>query len=78
VLEMMLDAIAVKFILELDEEFASSEWWDPNRRWIRAGAMELILGNTLRKSVLENPESFAKYGRERASRERTSSASPLS
>jgi len=61
VLEMMLDAIAVKFILELDEDFAASEWWDPNKRWIRGGALELVLGTTLRKSHLDSTPSFVKY-----------------
>ena len=61
VLEMLLDAIAMNFILDLDEDFASAEWWDPNRRWARGGALELVLGTTLRKSCLESSEKFEKY-----------------
>jgi hypothetical protein len=61
VIEMMLNAMAVEFVLKMDEEFASTDWWDPDKRWIRAGALELTIGSTLRKSHLSSAVKFEKH-----------------
>ena len=61
VVEMMLNAMAVEFVLKMDEEFASTDWWDPDKRWIRAGALELTIGSTLRTSHLSNAVKFEKH-----------------
>jgi len=33
--EVLLNALALEFVGQIDEEFANSKWWDNDRRWIR-------------------------------------------
>ncbi len=61
VIEMMLNAMAVEFILKMDEDFAAADWFDPSKRWLRGGALELVLGTTLRKSYLSSASSMEKH-----------------
>lgn len=35
--DVMLNALALEFVLKIDEEYAKTDWWDPNRRWLKAG-----------------------------------------
>eukprot|EP00924_Labyrinthula_sp_SR-Ha-C_P000902 augustus_masked-scaffold_7-processed-gene-7.51-mRNA-1 protein AED:0.04 eAED:0.04 QI:0/-1/0/1/-1/1/1/0/683 len=53
-LDIILNALAIEFIHEIDERLANAEWWDGGNRWIRAGTMELVLQGNLRLRVLES------------------------
>mmetsp|Transcript_12718 Transcript_12718/g.29561 ORF Transcript_12718/g.29561 Transcript_12718/m.29561 type:complete len:377 (+) Transcript_12718:402-1532(+) len=57
--EILLNALAFEFIVSFDEEFVDSPWWDPKRRWIMAGAMELVLQDVLLRRALANATLFA-------------------
>uniref|UniRef100_A0A7S4R4B5 Uncharacterized protein n=1 Tax=Ditylum brightwellii TaxID=49249 RepID=A0A7S4R4B5_9STRA len=59
-LDVILNALAFEFIIRLDEEITLSDWWDPQKRWITAGTMELIIQNTLRLDCLQSPKLFSK------------------
>ena len=63
VLDIVLNALAIDFIHRIDEDFANAEWWDPNKRAIKAGTLELIIRHTLELTILENPSRLcAEYG----------------
>ena len=51
--EVLLNALAVEFVAQIDEAIVSSEWWDPGFRHIRAGAVELALRRYLDLHLLE-------------------------
>lgn len=57
--EIILNALAFEFVIDLDHEFAKSNWWDADKRWIRAGAIELILQNTINKRMLKSKDRFS-------------------
>jgi hypothetical protein len=58
--EIVLNALAFEFIIELDELFLKTTWWDPDRRWISAGSLELVMQDLLIKRTLSSPEKFCK------------------
>jgi hypothetical protein len=58
--EILLNALAFEFIIELDELFPKSRWWDPDRRWISAGSLELVIQDLLDTRALSSPEKFCK------------------
>lgn len=53
VLDIILNALAVEFLHEIDEKLADAEWWDGGNRWIRAGTQQLVIQGTLRLQILE-------------------------
>lgn len=62
VLDILLNALAVEFVQQIDEQIAASGWYDPDNRWISAGAWSLAAQATVRLRVLEDPAAFcAKY-----------------
>eukprot|EP00816_Leptocylindrus_hargravesii_P006554 CAMPEP_0196805842 /NCGR_PEP_ID=MMETSP1362-20130617/5665_1 /TAXON_ID=163516 /ORGANISM="Leptocylindrus danicus, Strain CCMP1856" /LENGTH=847 /DNA_ID=CAMNT_0042178997 /DNA_START=230 /DNA_END=2770 /DNA_ORIENTATION=- len=58
-LEAILNALALEYLFQIDEELGSSAWWDPSRRWIRAGSVEIILQNSIERHILKSPALFA-------------------
>uniref|UniRef100_A0A7S2KDI7 Uncharacterized protein n=1 Tax=Leptocylindrus danicus TaxID=163516 RepID=A0A7S2KDI7_9STRA len=58
-LEAILNALALEYLFQIDEELGSSAWWDPDRRWIRAGSVEIILQNSIERDILKSPALFA-------------------
>jgi len=60
VLDIILNALAADFIHRIDEEIATEDWFDPDFRWIQAGAVSLVIQSTLRLRVMENPRTFCK------------------
>lgn len=57
--EILLNALAFEFVINLDEAFVESVWWDPNRRWIMAASMELVVQSVVLQSALSNARLFA-------------------
>jgi len=47
-IEVLLDALAFVFVAKIDEEIVKSSWWDPENRWLTAGAMEVVMAKTVR------------------------------
>lgn len=43
VIEIVLNALAFIFIAKIDEELANSGWYDPDKRWLTAGAMQTAM-----------------------------------
>ncbi|GMH60248.1 hypothetical protein TrST_g4495 [Triparma strigata] len=63
VIEIVLNCIALEFVSDMDEEFAQSLWWDYDRRWIRAGCVELLLNKEIERKKLRDIRSIVKdYG----------------
>lgn len=47
VIEIVLNALAFIFIARIDEDIAQSGWYDPDKRWLTAGAMETAMQGAL-------------------------------
>lgn len=47
IIDVILNALAIEFIHEIDERIANSGWYDENNRYITAGTMELVIQATL-------------------------------
>lgn len=43
VLDIILNALAIDFIHEIDEKLANAAWWDREFRWIKAGSLQMVL-----------------------------------
>mmetsp|Transcript_5104 Transcript_5104/g.5904 ORF Transcript_5104/g.5904 Transcript_5104/m.5904 type:complete len:678 (+) Transcript_5104:77-2110(+) len=61
ILDIILNALAIEFIHQIDENLADADWWDEGNRWIRAGTAELVIQGVLRLEVLKNPARLCKH-----------------
>ena len=43
ILDILLNALAIEFIHQLDEMYVSSSWWDQDYRYLKAGAIEMAM-----------------------------------
>jgi len=59
--DVVLNALALEFVFKIDEEYAKSVWWDPNKRWLKAGIMEVAMQSTLRFRVLQSARLFSDH-----------------
>ena len=57
--EVLLNSLALEFVGTIDEQFAQSKWWDPDRRWIRAGGVSIQIQASIEKKVLKSAEDFS-------------------
>jgi len=65
--EVLLNALALEFVGQIDEEFASSKWWDPERRWMKAAGIKLVLQVHVEKRLLKSKVLFSeKYNLDKA------------
>ena len=46
-IDVVLNALAIEFVYGFDEELGKSVWYDPDRRYIRAGTVEMVLREEL-------------------------------
>jgi hypothetical protein len=60
VLEIILNALAIEFVWQIDVEYAKTAFWDIKRRWVKAGAVECRLRATLDLHTLANPRAFCR------------------
>lgn len=58
VLDIILNALALEFVWQMDIEYARSPYWDPKRRYIKAGAVECRIRAALDLNALKNPLRF--------------------
>lgn len=58
VLDVILNALAADFVHAIDESIAQSSWYDPGERWLKAGAIELVIQANLRLRVMSTPSLF--------------------
>jgi len=58
-IEVLLDALAFIFVAKIDEEIVQSSHWDPNNRWITAGAIQVVTARIIRFRSLGSPEAFS-------------------
>lgn len=61
ILDIILNALAIDFIHEIDQNIVKSSWWDSNKRFIKAGTMELVLQSTLRLNIIRKPKAFCRH-----------------
>ena len=61
ILDVILNALAIEFVHQLDEGFRASTWWDGNDRAIQAGTVELIIQKTLSLNMLNDYKRFAAW-----------------
>ncbi|GMH71297.1 hypothetical protein TrLO_g1922 [Triparma laevis f. longispina] len=61
ILDVILNALAIEFVHQLDETFRASTWWDDDDRFIQAGTVELIIQKTLYLNMLKDYKRFAKW-----------------
>ena len=61
VLDVILNSLAFEFIGRIDEDIAKTLWWDPEQRWITAGAIGIVLQSTVRLNWLKAPDEFSKW-----------------
>lgn len=63
ILDVILNSLAIEFVHQLDEAFVASEWWDPEKRWLKAGSVNLVLQANLRLKILADQNLFCEeYG----------------
>mmetsp|Transcript_1368 Transcript_1368/g.4676 ORF Transcript_1368/g.4676 Transcript_1368/m.4676 type:complete len:398 (+) Transcript_1368:394-1587(+) len=53
-IEILLNSLAIEFIRSLDESFCASAWFDPNGRYIKASAFEMVLRHFLDATAIED------------------------
>jgi len=58
--DLILNALAIEFIHTLDEEIVDTSWWDPTKRFLKAGSVELTIRSTLRLHYVSDWRSFCK------------------
>jgi len=58
-ISILLDALAFIFVAKIDEEIVKSSWWDPDNRWLTAGAMEVVMQSTVRFRSMASVEAFS-------------------
>jgi hypothetical protein len=56
--DIILNALAIDFVLSFDEEVAAAKWFDGDRRYVYAGILELVFCVELRLEWLLLPEQF--------------------
>ena len=54
VTDILLNALAIEFVHQLDESYVDSAWWDTDFRYIKAGAIELVIRKYLNLHVLRD------------------------
>jgi len=59
VIEVVLNSLAFIFIDRIDEDVAKSGWYDHDKRWLTAGAIETGLQATVQLRVLASPKLFS-------------------
>ncbi|KAI9011573.1 hypothetical protein DFJ74DRAFT_710478 [Hyaloraphidium curvatum] len=57
-IELVLNALAIEFLHHLDEEIAGEGWYDPGRRFLRGGAVELLVRAALDGPALSDAGRF--------------------
>eukprot|EP00511_Aplanochytrium_stocchinoi_P010911 CAMPEP_0204868342 /NCGR_PEP_ID=MMETSP1348-20121228/26187_1 /ASSEMBLY_ACC=CAM_ASM_000700 /TAXON_ID=215587 /ORGANISM="Aplanochytrium stocchinoi, Strain GSBS06" /LENGTH=628 /DNA_ID=CAMNT_0052021219 /DNA_START=177 /DNA_END=2060 /DNA_ORIENTATION=- len=60
ILDIILNALAIIFIHQIDENIANSPWWDADNRWITAGTLQLVIQSVVDKRVLGNAGRLCK------------------
>ena len=59
-IDIILNALAIEFIHQVDEKLADSEWWDRDGRWIQAGTVELLLLSELKLNTFKDASLICK------------------
>ena len=59
--EVVLNALALGFLFQIDERFGSACWWDPGKRFLKAGMMELYLQSLFESKTLMSSRLFSNF-----------------
>mmetsp|Transcript_13783 Transcript_13783/g.15501 ORF Transcript_13783/g.15501 Transcript_13783/m.15501 type:complete len:340 (-) Transcript_13783:1093-2112(-) len=60
-IDVVLNALAFIFIARIDEETAQANWYDNDKRWVTAGAVEVAMLSTIRLRVLGSSKLFSEH-----------------
>lgn len=60
-IEIVLNALAFAFIARIDEDLVQSNWYDPDRRWCTAGAINLVMQTSLKLRWLSSTALFSEH-----------------
>jgi len=55
-IDIILNALAIEFVISFDEEVAQSIWYDPDQRYLMASAIEILLRGELLLEPLDTNE----------------------
>uniref|UniRef100_A0A7S2NW82 Uncharacterized protein n=1 Tax=Leptocylindrus danicus TaxID=163516 RepID=A0A7S2NW82_9STRA len=58
--EVLYNAIALEFVYLMDENYVSLTWWDHDRRFLKAGVMEVALQGQVNITALACSKEFAR------------------
>jgi len=57
--DVILNALALEFVFKIDEVYATASWWDPGRRWLKAGVMESFIQSEFNFRVMRSARLFS-------------------
>lgn len=60
ILDVILNALAVVFIAELDEKIAAADWFDYEQKYLKAGAIKMVVQSHLHLSTLTHYDRICK------------------
>jgi len=60
-IEIVLNALAFTFIARIDEDLTKSGWYDPEKRWVTAGAQTVAMQTHLKLRYLSSPKLFSQH-----------------
>lgn len=58
--EVVLNALAIEFVVYFDDEICRTQWFDPKYRYLRAGAVELVFRKEIDRDVLRCPKRLCR------------------
>ena len=58
--EVVLNAVALEFVFELDEVYETAVWWDNDKIWLKAGVMGIYIQSIFNFKILRSREAFCK------------------
>jgi hypothetical protein len=56
--EILGSVIIFEFLFDLDEDIASTPWWDEGKRFLKAGVVEMIMQSTIRREYTTTRLSY--------------------
>ena len=59
--EVLLNALALEFVFNLDEAYQTTVWWDNEKRWLKAGVIEIYLQSMFDFRSLKSRKQFQEY-----------------
>ena len=58
--EVVLNALALEFVYSIDENYVEQQWWDNDKRWMKAGVMEIYIQSIFKFRLLRSIDNFCR------------------